>query len=130
MDGGGRRAAWEHLGMTDRERQVKRLVLTAVDECAVCGHEYELDNVDVIGNRGDMWVLRVNCPGCQKQGFIAALVNGQEPAAVAAPVEPPIEVDPRHDGQWSPITAHDVLEMHEFLAGFEGDFVTYLMRDE
>jgi hypothetical protein len=61
--------------MTDRERQVKRLVLTAVDECAVCGHEYDLGNVDVIGNRGDMWVLRVNCPRCQKEGFIAALIT-------------------------------------------------------
>jgi hypothetical protein len=110
--------------MTDRERQVKRLVLTAVDECAVCGHEYALDNLDVIGQRGDMWMLRVCCPRCRKQGFIAALVNVQEAVAPAAP-QPSAE-DRRHDGQQSPITARDVLEMHEFLAGFDGDLTSAL----
>lgn len=111
--------------MTDRERQVKRLVLTAVDECAVCGHEYALDNVDVIGQRGNLWMLRVCCPRCRKQGFVAALINVHEPAA--PPLElPPSAADRRHDGQWTPITARDVLEMHEFLAGFSGDLTSAL----
>lgn len=114
--------------MTDRERQVKRLVLTAVDGCAACGHVYALDNVDVIGQRGDMWVLRVVCPRCLKQGFIAALVNdAQEPAVADAPSDPmPVIDEWRHDGQRTPITARDVLAMHEFLADHGGDLASLL----
>jgi hypothetical protein len=117
--------------MTDRERQVKRFVLTAIDLCTVCGHAYALDNVDIIGQRDDLWVLRVLCPHCQKQGFIAALVNSQAPD-VAPSIDPPASsaalppLDERHDGAWSPILPVDVLTMHEFLTAFDGDLGAYL----
>jgi hypothetical protein len=115
--------------MSDRERQVKRLVLTAVDECAVCGHEYELANVDVIGQRGEMWVLRLCCPRCRKQGFIAALVNGREPGPPAAFAELSDD-DLRHDGRWTPITGRDVLELREFLDRFDGDFASAMSNEQ
>ena len=110
--------------MSDRERQVKQLVLTAVEGCGMCGHIYVPDNLDVIGQRGDIWMLRACCPRCSKQGFIAALVNAAEPAVADAP---PLEA--RHDGGQTPVTADDVLAMHEFLAGFSGNLAAHLRAD-
>jgi hypothetical protein len=106
--------------MNDREQQVKQLVLTAVEGCGGCGRLYEPTNLDVIGQRGAMWMLRACCPRCRKQGFIAALVNVAEPAVVAE------VADARHDGDLTPVTADDVLAMRDFLAAFEGDLAAHL----
>jgi hypothetical protein len=109
--------------MSEAEGQIKRLVLSAVDECAVCGQEYQPDDVDVIGSRGSLWVLMVRCPRCRKQGFIAALLNGQEP-----PSAPLVDDDHLPAERGEPVTAADVLEMRDFLAGFHGDLGEYLAR--
>ena len=111
--------------MSESEGQIKRLVLSAVEECAVCGQEYQPDDVDVIGSRGSLWVLMVRCPRCRKQGFIAALLNGQE-----LPSAPLVEGEQAPAGPVEPITTADVLEMREFLAGFHGDLGEYLSRQE
>ncbi|MCC6629406.1 MAG: hypothetical protein IT340_18650 [Chloroflexi bacterium] len=110
--------------MSDREQQVKRLVLTAVDGCGICGCLYEPDNLDVIGQRGEIWMLRACCPRCSKQGFIAALVNAAEPAVASAPA-----AESQPGGGQTLVTAQDVLAMHEFLAVFEGDLGAYLRGD-
>lgn len=118
----------ELLGMTDREQQVKRIVLTAVEECAVCGQEYELENLDVIGNRGGLWVLTLHCPRCQKQGVIAALVNGDHEAEITAAASDIEDGDEGYPDTREPVRARDVLDMHEFLGRFQGDLTEYLGR--
>jgi hypothetical protein len=111
--------------MFDREHQVKHMVLTAVEVCGVCGEHYSLDNLDVIGNRGDLWVLTLRCPRCQKRGFIAALVNSDhEPQAVMPLDMTDDEVEQLQQAE--PVSARDVLEMHEFLATWRGGVSRYL----
>jgi hypothetical protein len=102
--------------MNDRADQVRRLVLTAVEGCAKCGQAYAADHIDLIGQRGDMWMFRICCPACRKLGFIAALVNTDE-AASATMVQADEE---RFDGLATPVTGRDVLEMHEYLATLRG----------
>ena len=111
--------------MTERERQVRHLVLTAVDECAVCGHTYAADNLAVIGNRGDLWVLALRCPQCRKQGFIAALVNSGQELPAIMPLDAH-EEELRRFTQGEPVSARDVLEMHEFLKRHNGGLTRYL----
>jgi hypothetical protein len=111
--------------MSDPEHEVKRIILTAVDECAVCGQEYALESIDVIGHRGNLWMLALQCPNCQKQGFIAALVQD---GAVALPLAARdlTEAELARFSRSGPIAARDVLEMRKFLADFDGDLAAYL----
>lgn len=109
--------------MTDREREITRLVLSAVDECAVCGREYQTENIAIIGNRGDLWVLMLRCPACRKQGFIAALINGEGPPRALLP---PADMNEALAIAGDPVTARDVLDMHEFLDRFRGNLGEYL----
>jgi uncharacterized Zn finger protein len=101
---------------------VKRLISNM--KCAVCGQRYAQDNIKVLGRREDLWFLGVFCPICGSQALIAALVKEHQ--------APEIVVSDLSRSEFckfaasEPISADDVLDMHEFLKNFEGDFLTLL----
>lgn len=121
------------------EKQIKRIVLDRMERCSVCHRGFETDDIRVLSRRSDMWMMVVECTECHDRNFVAAVLNDGdpneaqlalrrlsqgdvEPDAVAslgsggrrkkAPAEPPKP----------PVTTDDLLDMHEFLAGFDGDF--------
>ncbi len=111
--------------MDPTEKLVKRL-MTAV-KCNVCGSHYESDKVDVLGHQEELWFLSVTCGHCRSQGLVAALIRD------AKSTEPPEVVELSTDigeaeqpdeepAPSSPVTGDDLLDMHEFLKGFDGDF--------
>jgi hypothetical protein len=119
------------------EQHIKRIVLHRMDRCAVCHREFEIDDIRVLSRKPDMWMMLVECTDCHARNFVAAVLNDGDPdeARLAlrrlsdearegglgvGTVEPPIE--PAPPGADAPISAHDVLEMHEFLRAFDGDF--------
>lgn len=110
--------------MNDREHQIKQIVLTAVDECTTCGYTYGYDNIDVVGHRGDLWVLTVSCQGCEKQGFVAALMIDESQGAR----EPAHELREGETRAGEPVSTRDVHEMRAFLASFTGDLAAHLRR--
>lgn len=109
------------------EGELRRIVLSAVDECAVCGQPYAEDSVAVIGRRANIWVISLCCRQCQRQGFVAAVVGGSAEAAVTEPVIRPAQSS---SGQVapSPISLADVQAMRDFLAAFRGDLCRYLTQ--
>ena len=108
-----------------QEDQVRRLVLTAVEDCATCGQSFDLENVDILGQRGDLWVVTLRCPACEKRGFVAALLIDEHEAVTETVLELTPE-EARSFGQAAPISARDVLEMHEFLTGMRSDLAAHL----
>ena len=114
------------------EQHIKRIVLHRMDRCAVCHHEFEIDDIRVLSRKPDMWMMLVECTDCHSRNFVAAVLDDGDPDEArlalrrlsdeatslprsAAPSDSPAEpVDP--------ITAEDVLDMHLFLEGFDGDF--------
>ena len=87
--------------------------------CAVCSEPYEVEDVNILGQQDDLWIMGVTCAHCHTQGLIFAVVREGEPPEVITEMTPE-EVE-RLSGL-SPIDADDVLDMHRLLRDYKGDF--------
>jgi hypothetical protein len=98
------------------DRLIKKLMASI--KCESCGQNYEPYDVDVIGHREDMWFLKVLCSKCHTQCLVAAVVKeGKVPAEVNDLAGTGVA-----DCRYESIEADDVLDMHNFLLDFDGDF--------
>jgi hypothetical protein len=98
------------------ERLIKKLMTSM--KCESCGHNYEPYNIDILGHREDMWFMRVLCSECHTQCLVAAVVReGKVPAEVNDLTAAEIDKLRRET-----IEIDDVLDMHNFLTEFDGDF--------
>jgi len=96
---------------------VKRL-MTSV-RCSACGQYYQMDGIDVLGHEEELWFLRVSCPSCHTQYLVAAIIEEERaPEAITDLSQDELEKF-RNMGR---LTLDDVLDMHNFLKGFDGDF--------
>ena len=117
--------------MDTSEKQIKRIVLDRMERCSVCHRGFEPDDVHVLSRKADMWMLMVSCSECQARNFVAAVIGDgdAEEAQLALRrlgekhVSARIDIEPEDEGEpGEPVSIDDVLEVHEFLQGFEGDF--------
>jgi hypothetical protein len=116
--------------MDTSERQIKRIVLDRMDRCSVCHREYGPDDVHVLSKKPDMWMMVVQCIDCHARSFVAAVLNDGDPdearlALRQLTVQASSEVNDEvieEQPSGSPVTPHDVLDMHEFLNDFDGNF--------
>ena len=116
----------------DTDKQIKRIVLDRMERCSVCHRGFEPDDVHVLSRKSDMWMLMVSCEECHARNFVAAVIGdgdaeeaqlalrrlGEEHVRGRIDVEPEVAEDAPAD----PVTIDDLLEMHEFLQDFDGDF--------
>ena len=99
-----------------KERLIKKLMASM--KCEECGQNYESGNIDVIGHREDMWFMRVQCTACHTQCLVAAVVKeGKVPEGTNGFTGAEIE-----EYRGKTIEIDDVLDMHNFLTDFKGDF--------
>jgi hypothetical protein len=120
--------------MESSENQIKRIVLDRMDRCGICHRSYEPEDVHVLSRKPDFWMMLVQCTDCHAKSFVAAVMKDGDPGEArlalrqlteqaesgtvtieAESGEELIEYD-------EPVDAHDVLDMHEFLESFDGDF--------
>ena len=99
------------------EGLIKRLVASI--KCRVCGWRYDAGDIDVIGHRDDLWFLRALCSICHTQCLVAAVIKGSKVPEVITDLSE-AELD-RFRGM-GVLTADEVLDMHNFLEDFNGDF--------
>ncbi len=105
------------------EGLIKRL-MTSI-KCGVCGQCYEIDNIGVLGHRQDLWFLRASCSACRTQCLVAAVIGEEsEPEVITDLTE--AELDRFRDA--GRLSADEVLDMHNFLKGFDGDFSRLLSQ--
>ena len=82
--------------------------------CAACGRPYRRQRIRVLAQREALYFIDLACSDC-----------GSEAVAIVS-----IEGDERHGqcvelgdvSESPPVSAAEVLEMHRFLEGFDGDF--------
>jgi hypothetical protein len=115
----------------DTDKQIKRIVLDRMERCSVCHRGFEPDDVHVLSRKSDMWMLMVSCGECQARNFVAAVIGdgdaeeaqlalrrlGEEHIRTSREIETETPDEPQE-----PVSIDDVLEIHEFLQGFDGDF--------
>ena len=113
------------------EKQIKRIVLDRMERCSVCHRTFEPDDVHVLSRKSDMWMLMVSCDECHARNFVAAVIGdgdaeeaqlalrrlGEEHIRTRNDIEPEMDDIPA-----DPVSVDDVLEIHEFLQEFGGDF--------
>ncbi len=78
-----------------------------------------MNKIDVLGHQGDLWFLQAFCLACQARYLMAAVIKEDRVPEVITDLTE-VELDKfRNVGV---LTADDVLDMHNFLKGFDGDF--------
>lgn len=96
---------------------VKELMTTV--NCSVCGRRYEAGDVNILYHQRELWFMSVSCQSCRTKGLVAALIKGGEKARFVTDLT---EKDMARLKEAPPVNADDVLDVHNFLEGFDGDF--------
>lgn len=86
-------------------------------KCNVCGHRYQRDEIAVLANKDDLWFFRLFCPHCSSSGLVAAVVDSPRPAS-----DDLTPAERERFGRLSSLSMDDVLDMHNWLKEFDGDF--------
>jgi hypothetical protein len=103
------------------EGEKRRLILKLIAQlrCMECGRLYDPHDFTLVHRRQDLWVLSTRCRNCDEPCHVVVFMElEEEPEPVTDLTPKELEVA----GQWPPITADDVLDMHALLSEFEGDF--------
>lgn len=123
----------------DSEGRIKHIVLGRMERCMVCHNQFHADDITVISRERDMWTMVVECTDCHARNFVAAVLNDGNPedAQLAlrrlseraangqesiAEVSESVETESPHRQTGTPVSAADVVDVHEFLSEFDGDF--------
>ncbi len=99
------------------ESLIKKLVASI--KCGVCGQPYESDSVSVLSQEEDSWFLRVSCPVCQTRCLVVAIIKEGKALEIITDLAE-VEIDKFRNG--TTLTADDVLDMHNLLKDFDGNF--------
>lgn len=124
--------------MDSSEQQIKRNILDRMDRCTVCHRDFGADDLKVVRRERGYWVVAVTCGDCHNRNLVAAVLDDGDTTEARnvlkemsnaagfdisfTPIEDaPVELEPAPKA--GPlVNATDVLEMHEFLTHFNGDF--------
>ncbi len=118
--------------------QIKHMVLQQLNRCVVCHREYEISDISSVQRKPGVWTLMVECEQCRSRNYIAAVTQdgnaedamfevrslterAMQDSMNPATVEEDNDISEAPE-TGDPVTAVDVLEMHDFLKDFDGDF--------
>ena len=99
------------------EGLIKRLIASI--RCGSCGQHYEEAHIDVIEHSEELWFLKVICSSCHVGCLVAAIIREDKKAEVITDLTE-AELDKCRDVER--VSVDDVLDMHNFLKDFDGDF--------
>ncbi|HEY32202.1 MAG TPA: hypothetical protein G4O10_03745 [Dehalococcoidia bacterium] len=99
------------------EATIKKLMTSA--KCSGCGQRYEIDDIEVIGHHDELWFMSVFCMACHAHYLVAANVDEETAGEVVTDLSV-AELEKFRDADG--LKADEVLDMHDFLKEFDGDF--------
>ena len=102
--------------------------------CPACGRRYRGSRIRLLAERDGLFFIDLDCSRCGSHTVAIVTVEfGESEMSIidASDLGTPEQLVAEHLGEALPatarlVTADDVLEMHEFLAGFHGDVTTLL----
>jgi hypothetical protein len=91
--------------------------------CAACGRHYRRDRIRVLAQREALFFVALDCGACASESVAIVSVDDEaEGPGAGLTVGELAEAPPVVPFTAPPVAASDVLAMHEFLGGFDGDF--------
>ena len=99
------------------EGLIKRLMASM--KCGVCGQTYEAGSINILGHYEDLWFLNALCPACHSRCLVAAVIKEGKVLEITTDLTE-AELDKFKNA--GSLAADEVLDMHNFLKDFEGDF--------
>jgi predicted RNA-binding Zn-ribbon protein involved in translation (DUF1610 family) len=100
--------------------------------CPACGRRYRGSKIRLLAERDGLFFVDLNCAKCGSHTVAIVTVEIDDTSAAITDISD-LTLSPEdlheHLGEdlpvgAAPVTADDVLDMHEFLAGFQGDMNT------
>lgn len=104
------------------ESLIKKLMSSI--KCAICGQCYEEDDIKILGHQEDLWFLDVSCPVCHTQCLVAAVIKEDKAPQVTTDLTGAEQEKFRNVDR---IIIDEILDMHNFLKNFNGDFSRLLV---
>jgi hypothetical protein len=97
--------------------------------CAACGQPYGAGRIRLLAERDGLYFVDLACASCASQAVAIVTIELDEDDVPQADAGELIQIvaDPTL-AAGPPLTADDVLDMHQLLAGFEGDTSALLER--
>lgn len=99
-----------------QERVLKQLISTF--RCQVCRRSFDGEHVRVTARHEEIWIVSVRCGLCRNQQRFCVTLRGNE----SATPRDTSEAEEERFAALEPVGADDLLDMHVFLRGFDGDF--------
>ena len=91
--------------------------------CPACRRRYRGAGIRLLAERDGLFFVDLDCGGCGSRSVAIVTIGSDDAEAAIAEiplVDETAELEPRPSGT-TPVSADEVLEMHQFLAGFRGD---------
>lgn len=117
---------------------MKQIVLQRMGRCRVCHRPPSPEDIETVSKESDVWTMVVQCPDCHARSFVAAVLNEADADKAAFALrrmsegegEVAIEladgeveyVDEPEPEPRERVTVDDILDMHEYLDTFDGNF--------
>ena len=115
---------------------MKQIVLQRMGRCRVCHRTPSPEDIETVSKESDVWTMVVQCPDCHARSFVAAVLNeadadkasvalrrmseGEQSLELGEGEVEYMEVDEAPPGAL--VDVDDVLEMHQYLGTFDGNF--------
>lgn len=96
--------------------------------CPACGRRYRGSRIQLLAERDGLFFVDLDCSRCGSHTVAIVSVESDETELSiidASDIELAVDLEPEHLGEdlperLEPVTADDVLDMHELLAGYDG----------
>ncbi len=98
--------------------------------CEACGQAYGQGHIHLIAQREELFFVDLSCDHCGSQAvaIVTIQIDGNKARLEGGESGPASDDVSGTAGDGSPVSADDVLDAHELLAGFEGDVHQLMAR--
>ena len=94
-------------------------------KCTACGDHYNISDIKVVGHRDDAWFLNVYCTSCHRQSFVIAVIKKDKSLEIVSDLT---DAESAGFTRAAAINSDDMLDLHNFLEDFDGDFIRLFSR--
>ncbi len=103
--------------------QLQELIknIQAMMRCPSCGSSYEENHIHFLGQLDMAALIQLDCQSCGLPVMATIVVSEKQPAA-APKLMTDVSREELKDVNREPVTADHVVDTHQFLKGFDGNF--------